>query len=56
MSEEIIVLIAAIYAAIVALSFKKLGIGQALFWPFIIIFLGSYVFFQALTQASPPEE
>ena len=57
MSEEIIILIAAIYASIVTVSYKKTGFVQALFWPINIIILGTYIYFLAILQEDqPPEE
>lgn len=56
MSEDIIILIAAIYAAIVTLSYKKTGFMQALLWPMMIVILGTYVYFLAVLQEEPPPE
>ena len=55
MSEEYIVLIAAVYAAIVAISFKRAGFISAIIWPVTIILLGTYVFFVTALSQRPEE-
>jgi uncharacterized membrane protein YvlD (DUF360 family) len=56
MSEEIMILIAAIYAGIVAISFKRVGMLSALMWPITIILLGLYVFLVTALSQPPNDE
>jgi uncharacterized membrane protein YvlD (DUF360 family) len=56
MSEEIMILIAAVYAGIVALSFKRVGMLSAIMWPITIILLGLYVFFVTALSQPPKDE
>jgi uncharacterized membrane protein YvlD (DUF360 family) len=55
MSEEITILIAAIYAGIVAISFKRVGLISALMWPLTVILLGLFVYFTA-ALSQPKDE
>ncbi len=56
MSEEVTFIIAGIYAAVVAISFRRVGMISAVLWPVTIILLGTYVFFvTALSQPSNDE-
>lgn len=44
MTDDIIVPIAAIYASMVAISYRKIGILPAIIWPFTIVCVGMIVF------------
>lgn len=44
MTDDIIVPIAAIYASVVAISYRKIGILPALIWPVTIVCVGMIVF------------
>jgi len=58
MSEEIIVPIAAIYASMVAISYRKVGIIQSLIWPITIICVGLIVYFTIIfsSEEQNPKE
>lgn len=58
MSEDIIVPIAAIYASVVAFSYRKIGIFPALIWPVTIVCVGMIVFLATIfaPEGQDPEE
>jgi uncharacterized membrane protein YagU involved in acid resistance len=54
MSEEFIIINAVIYASIVALTYKKVGLLAALLFPLTIILMGIMVYLTVLTQPRQP--
>jgi len=48
MDEAHLMIIAALYAAVVAVSYKKFGLINALIWPLIIIMLGFILYFSTV--------
>ena len=58
MSEDLIVPIAAIYASVVAIAYRRIGILPALIWPVTIICVGMIVFLATIfaPEGQDPEE
>jgi len=56
MSNVVIVLIALVYATIVAMSYRKAGFMPALLFPLTIIVAGTMVYLRVVLTELPPEE
>jgi hypothetical protein len=54
MTEEIIVLVAAIYASVAAIAYRRIGFLPAIVWPATIVCIGTIVFF--VTILTPPNQ
>jgi len=55
MDENVAMLLAGMYALIVAMSYRKVGFFAALLWPLTIIIMGTIVYL-SFTVSSPPEQ
>lgn len=56
MSNVVIVLIALVYATIVAMTYRKTGFMPALLFPLTIIVAGTMVYLRVVLTELPPEE
>ncbi len=56
MTDDIIVPLAAIYASVVAIAYRRIGLFPALIWPFIIVCMGIIVFLATVFSFQYPEE
>lgn len=53
--SDLVMVIAIIYATIVALSYSKVGFLPALFFPITIVILGTLQYIIFMTYTPPPE-
>lgn len=54
MAENVLVILAALYASVVVLSYRKVGFVTALIWPVSMFLLGMIIYINVML--TPPKE